>query len=94
MDVLVNNAGITKDGLILRMKDEDFNAVIDVNLKGAFTCLREATKIMAKQRFGRVVNIVSVVGLMGNAGQANYVAAKAGLIGITKSAAKRVRFPL
>ena len=88
LDVLVNNAGITKDGLILRMKDEDFNAVIDVNLKGAFTCLREATKIMAKQRFGRVVNIVSVVGLMGNAGQANYVAAKAGLIGITKSAAK------
>ncbi len=88
LDVLVNNAGITKDGLILRMKDEDFNAVIDINLKGAFTCLREATKIMAKQRFGRVVNIVSVVGLMGNAGQANYAAAKAGLIGITKSAAK------
>lgn len=88
LDVLVNNAGITKDGLILRMKDEDFNAVIDINLKGAFTCLREATKIMAKQRYGRVVNIVSVVGLMGNAGQANYAAAKAGLIGITKSAAK------
>ncbi|MGE4296604.1 MAG: 3-oxoacyl-[acyl-carrier-protein] reductase [Desulfovibrionaceae bacterium] len=88
LDVLVNNAGITKDGLMLRMKDEDFDAVIDVNLKGAFRCLREAAKIMSKQRQGRIVNIASVVGQMGNAGQANYVAAKAGLIGLTKSAAK------
>ncbi len=90
LDVLVNNAGITRDGLILRMKDEDFAAVLDVNLKGAFACLREAAKIMTRQRRGRIVNIASVVGQMGNAGQANYVAAKAGLIGLTKSAAREL----
>ncbi len=87
LDVLVNNAGITRDGLILRMKDEDFDAVLGVNLKGAFACLREAAKIMSKQRRGRIVNIASVVGQSGNAGQANYVAAKSGLIGLTKTAA-------
>ncbi|BFR49066.1 3-oxoacyl-[acyl-carrier-protein] reductase [Nitratidesulfovibrio sp. HK-II] len=90
LDVLVNNAGITKDGLILRMKDEDFDRVLDVNLSGAFTCLREAAKLMTKQRRGRIVNITSVVGQMGNAGQVNYSAAKAGLIGMTKSAAKEL----
>ncbi|THB67877.1 MAG: 3-oxoacyl-[acyl-carrier-protein] reductase [Desulfovibrio sp.] len=90
LDVLVNNAGITRDGLIMRMKDDDFNAVIDINLRGAFYCLREAAKIMAKQRMGRIVNIASVVGLMGNAGQINYVSAKAGLIGMTKSAAREL----
>ena len=88
--VLVNNAGITRDGLILRMKDEDFNAVLDTNLRGAFYFLREASKIMAKQRRGSIINISSVVGLMGNAGQVNYAAAKAGLIGMTKSAAKEL----
>ncbi len=87
---LVNNAGITRDGFLIRMKDEDFDAVLDANLKGAFTCLREAAKIMSKQRRGAVVNITSVVGQMGNAGQANYCAAKAGLIGLTKSAAKEL----
>lgn len=88
--VLVNNAGITKDGLILRMKDEDFDNVIGVNLRGAFLCLREAAKIMAKQRHGRIVSISSVVGQSGNAGQANYASAKAGLLGLTKSAAKEL----
>ncbi len=87
LHVLVNNAGITRDGLLVRMKDEDFAAVIGVNLIGAFTCLREAAKIMMKRRAGRVINITSVVGQSGNAGQANYAAAKAGLIGLTKSAA-------
>ena len=90
LGLLVNNAGITKDGFLIRMKDEDFDAVIDINLKGAFCCLREAAKIMSKQRFGRIVNITSVVGQMGNAGQINYSAAKAGLIGMTKSAAKEL----
>jgi len=90
LDVLVNNAGITKDGLILRMKDDDFDRVLDVNLSGAFTCLREAAKLMTRQRRGRIVNITSVVGQMGNAGQINYSAAKAGLIGMTKSAAKEL----
>ncbi len=88
--VLVNNAGITKDGLVLRMKDEDFDRVLGINLRGAFLCLREAAKIMSKQRHGRIVNISSVVGQMGNAGQINYSAAKAGLIGMTKSAAKEL----
>uniref|UniRef100_A0A7C4AI42 3-oxoacyl-[acyl-carrier-protein] reductase n=1 Tax=Fundidesulfovibrio putealis TaxID=270496 RepID=A0A7C4AI42_9BACT len=87
LEVLVNNAGITKDGLMVRMKDEDWDRVIAVNLTGAFTCLREAAKLMMKRRSGRIVNIVSVVAQMGNAGQANYVAAKAGLVGLTKSAA-------
>jgi len=87
LHVLVNNAGVTRDALLVRMKDEDFDAVIDVNLKGAFACLREAAKIMMKRRAGRIINISSVVGQTGNAGQANYVAAKSGLIGLTKTAA-------
>ena len=90
IDILVNNAGITKDGLMLRMKDEDFDRVLGINLRGAFLCLREAAKIMSKQRYGRIINISSVVGQMGNAGQVNYSAAKAGLIGMTKSAAKEL----
>jgi 3-oxoacyl-[acyl-carrier protein] reductase len=85
---LVNNAGMTKDGLILRMKEDDFDRVVNVNLKGAFVCLQEAAKIMTKQRSGRIVNISSVVAQMGNAGQANYVSSKAGLIGLTKTAAQ------
>jgi 3-oxoacyl-[acyl-carrier protein] reductase len=90
LEVLVNNAGITKDGLLIRMKDEDWDKVIQVNLTGAFACLREAAKIMVKQRKGRIINISSVVGQMGNAGQANYVSAKAGLIGLTKGAAREL----
>lgn len=90
LSVLVNNAGITRDGLVLRMKDEDFDAVVNTNLRGAFLFLREAAKIMARQRNGRIINISSVVGQMGNAGQINYSAAKAGLIGMTKSAAKEL----
>jgi 3-oxoacyl-[acyl-carrier protein] reductase len=88
LDILVNNAGITKDGLLLRMKDEEWDAVINVNLKGTFNCTREAVKLMAKARSGRIINISSVVGEMGNAGQANYCASKAGIIGLTKSAAR------
>ncbi|WP_165067213.1 3-oxoacyl-[acyl-carrier-protein] reductase [Desulfovibrio sp. ZJ200] len=88
--VLVNNAGITKDGFLVRMKDEDFDRVLAVNLRGAFVCSREAAKIMSRNRSGRIINIASVVGQMGNAGQANYVAAKAGLIGLTKSCAKEL----
>jgi len=84
---LVNNAGLTRDGLVMRMKDEDWDRVLGVNLTGAFACVREAARIMARQRGGRIVNIASVVGQSGNAGQANYVAAKAGLIGLTKTAA-------
>lgn len=90
LSVLVNNAGITRDTLVLRMKDEDFDAVVNTNLRGAFLFLREAAKIMARQRAGRIINISSVVGQMGNAGQINYAAAKAGLIGMTKSAAKEL----
>ena len=90
LSVLVNNAGITRDGLVLRMKDEDFDAVLDTNLRGAFLFLREAAKIMTRQREGRIINISSVVGQMGNAGQINYASAKAGLIGMTKSAAKEL----
>ena len=86
----MNNAGITRDGLVLRMKDEDFDAVLNTNLRGAFLFLREAAKIMTRQRGGRIINISSVVGQMGNAGQINYAAAKAGLIGMTKSAAKEL----
>lgn len=88
--VLVNNAGITKDGLLLRMKDDAFDAVLDVNLRGAFVCSREAAKIMSKRRYGRIINITSVVGQMGNAGQVNYSAAKAGLIGLTKACAREL----
>ena len=90
LDVLVNNAGVTRDGLMMRMKDEDWDTVLAVNLTGCFVFLKEASKIMGRQRFGRIVNITSVVGQMGNAGQANYASAKAGLIGLTKSAAREL----
>jgi len=90
LDILVNNAGITKDGLMMRMKDSDWDSVLDTNLKGSFNCLREASKIMTKARYGRVVNISSVVGEMGNPGQVNYCASKAGLFGLTKSAAREL----
>lgn len=90
LDILVNNAGITKDGLMMRMKDSDWDSVLDTNLKGAFNCMREASKIMTKARYGRVVNISSVVGEMGNPGQVNYSASKAGLFGLTKSAAREL----
>ncbi len=90
VDILVNNAGITHDGLLLRMKDEDWDSVLDINLKGAFICTRAAAKIMTKNRYGRIINISSVVGEMGNAGQANYCASKAGLIGLTKSNAREL----
>jgi 3-oxoacyl-[acyl-carrier protein] reductase len=88
LDILVNNAGIAKDSLILRMKEEDWDSVIDINLKGSFLCAKEAVKIMVKQRFGRIINIASVVAFMGNFGQANYSASKAGIIGLTKTIAK------
>ncbi|MEO0458665.1 MAG: 3-oxoacyl-[acyl-carrier-protein] reductase [Cyanobacteria bacterium P01_A01_bin.114] len=90
VDVLVNNAGITRDTLLLRMKPEDWQAVIDLNLTGVFLCTRAVSKIMLKQRSGRIVNIASVAGLMGNPGQANYSAAKAGVIGFTKTVAKEL----
>ena len=88
LDVLVNNAGITRDGLLIRMKDDDWDAVLETNLSAVFRLTREAVKRMMKARWGRIVNVASVVGLMGNPGQANYVAAKAGLIGFTKTIAK------
>ena len=88
VDVLVNNAGITRDNLMVRMKEEEWDAVLSVNLKGPFMCTQLAAKIMMKQRSGRIINIASVVGVIGNVGQANYVAAKAGIIGLTKTAAK------
>lgn len=90
IDVLVNNAGITRDDLLLRMSEEAFMQVIDVNLKGAFLCCRAASKMMLKNKYGRIINISSVVGLGGNAGQANYAASKAGLIGLTKTIAKEL----
>ena len=90
VDILVNNAGITRDNLIMRIGEEDWDAVIDVNLKGAFNCCKAVVRPMMKQRYGRIVNITSVVGLAGNAGQANYAASKAGLIGLTKSLAKEL----
>ena len=90
LHVLVNNAGITRDGLLMRMKDDDWDAVLNVNLKGAFLCTRAAFKVMSKQRYGRIINIASIVGQMGNAGQANYCASKAGLIGLTKSNAREM----
>lgn len=90
VDVLVNNAGITRDNLLIRMKDEEWDSVIAVNLKGSFNCLRAAAKIMMKQRSGKIINIASVVGVMGNASQANYSASKGGLISLTKSAAKEL----
>lgn len=88
LDVLVNNAGVNADKLILRMQEADFDKVIDTNLKGAFFCCKAACKLMMRQRYGRIINISSVVGLHGNAGQSNYAASKAGLIGLTKSLAK------
>ena len=90
LDVLVNNAGITRDGLLVRMSDEDWAAVIDTNLSGAFYMMRAAGKVMMKARAGSIVNVSSVVGLVGNAGQANYAAAKAGLVGLTKSVAREL----
>ncbi len=88
IDILVNNAGITKDGLLMRMKTEDWHSVINLNLSGVFLCTKAVSRAMLKRKQGRIINITSVVGLMGNAGQANYAAAKAGVIGLTKSAAK------
>jgi len=90
IDVLVNNAGITRDGLLVRMKEKDWDDVIDVNLKGTFICTKIAVKPMMKQRYGRIINITSVVGASGNPGQANYVASKAGIIGFTKAVAKEL----
>ncbi|MFH1097263.1 MAG: 3-oxoacyl-[acyl-carrier-protein] reductase [Candidatus Desantisbacteria bacterium] len=90
IDILVNNAGITKDGLLMRMKDEDWQRVIDINLTGTFNCTREVVKVMLKQRSGRIVNIASIIGLVGNVGQANYAASKAGIIGLTKSVAREI----
>ena len=88
IDILVNNAGITRDGLIMRMKEEDWNAVLQVNLTGTFYCTKAVLMPMSKQRYGRIVNIASVVGVMGNAGQANYSASKAAVIGLTKTVAR------
>jgi 3-oxoacyl-[acyl-carrier protein] reductase len=88
LDIVINNAGITRDGLILRMKEEDWDAVINVNLKGVFLCSKEAVKVMVKQKYGRIVNIASVVAFMGNPGQANYSASKAGIVGLTKTTAR------
>ncbi|UPM53060.1 3-oxoacyl-[acyl-carrier-protein] reductase [Gottfriedia acidiceleris] len=90
IDILVNNAGITRDGLLLRMKDADWDDVIDTNLKGVFNCIKAAAKFMTRQRNGRIINISSVVGQIGNPGQMNYVAAKAGVLGLTKTAAKEL----
>jgi 3-oxoacyl-[acyl-carrier protein] reductase len=90
IDILVNNAGITKDGLLMRMKEEEFDSVIDINLKGAFNCTRHISAIMLKQRSGRIINISSVSGLTGNAGQVNYSSAKAGILGMTKAVAKEL----
>lgn len=90
LDILVNNAGITRDGLLVRMKEEEWDLVLQVNLKSAFLCSKEAAKLMMKARSGKIVNIASVVGLMGNFGQANYSASKAGLIGLTKTVAKEL----
>ena len=90
LDILVNNAGITRDSLLLRMTDEDWDKVLAVNLRGAFVCARAAARYMLKQKSGRIINIASVVGVIGNAGQCNYAASKAGLIGLTKSAAREL----
>jgi 3-oxoacyl-[acyl-carrier protein] reductase len=90
VDVLVNNAGITADGLLVRMKEKDWDRVLDINLKGAFHCIQAVAKMMMRQRSGRIINMASVVGVMGNAGQANYVASKAGLIGLTKTVAREL----
>ena len=88
LDILINNAGITRDGFVLRMKNDDWDKVLAINLKGTFNCIKAAAKIMLKQRKGRIVNMASIIGLIGNAGQANYAASKAGVIALTKSCAK------
>ena len=90
IDILVNNAGVTKDGLLMKMSEEDFSRVVDTNLKGTFNCIRHVSRMMLRQRSGRIISLSSVVGLRGNAGQANYAASKAGIIGLTKSAAKEL----
>ncbi|MBU1932881.1 MAG: 3-oxoacyl-[acyl-carrier-protein] reductase [Candidatus Omnitrophica bacterium] len=90
LDILINNAGITRDSLILRMSEEDWDRVIAVNLKGCFVCTKAAAKVMLKQRSGHIVNLASIIGIMGNSGQANYAASKAGIIGLTKSVAKEL----
>ena len=90
IDLLVNNAGITRDSLLLTMKEEDFDRVIDTNLRGAFLCMKAVARVMMRQKYGRIVNISSVVGLRGNAGQVNYAASKAGLVGMTKALAKEL----
>ena len=90
VDILVNNAGVTKDGLLMKMSEEDFSRVVDINLKGTFNCIRHVSRMMLKQRSGRIINISSVSGVMGNAGQVNYSASKAGIIGMTKSAAREL----
>ncbi len=90
LDILVNNAGVTRDTLLMKMSEEDFDTVVDTNLKGAFFTMKQASKLMLKKRSGRIINISSVVGVHGNAGQANYAASKAGIIGLTKSAAKEL----
>ena len=90
LDILVNNAGVTRDGLIMKMSEEDFSRVVDINLKGTFNCIRHVSRMMLRQRSGRIISLASVVGLHGNAGQANYAASKAGIIGLTKSAAKEL----
>lgn len=90
LDILVNNAGITKDGLLMGMSEEDFSKVVDTNLKGTFYCIRHAARTMIKQKKGRIINLSSIVGVSGNAGQVNYAASKAGVIGLTKSAAKEL----
>lgn len=90
IDILVNNAGITRDGLLVRMKEADWDAVIDINLKGTFNCMKVAAKAMMKKRYGRIINISSIVGVSGNPGQANYAAAKSGIIGLTKAVAQEL----
>ncbi len=88
VEILVNNAGITRDGLLMRMKEEDWDTVLNINLKGTFLCSKEAVRVMSKQRYGRIVSIASIVAFMGNPGQANYSASKAGMVGLTKTIAK------
>jgi 3-oxoacyl-[acyl-carrier protein] reductase len=90
IDILVNNAGLTRDNILFRLKDDDWDAVLDANLRGAFVAIRAASRGMMKRRWGRIINIASVVGIIGNKGQANYAASKAGLIGLTKSVAKEL----
>jgi len=90
IDILVNNAGITRDGLVMRMKEEDWDLVLDINLKGAFNCIKTVSPIMMKQKSGKIVNIASIVGIIGNIGQANYSASKAGLIALTKTCAREL----